>query len=66
MKRVLVVGGTGTIGQATVRALAAAGHEAVCFGRRGPPEATFRAGDVTQAGSVLAEGFRGERFDAVV
>ena len=66
MKRVLVVGGTGTIGRATVRALAAAGHEAVCFGRRGPDGAECRAGDVTRAGSVLAEGFRGERFDAVV
>ena len=71
MKRVLVVGGTGTIGRATVRALAAAGHEAVCFGRRRGPEnavlgAAFRAGDVTRAGSVLAKGFRGERFDAVV
>ncbi len=66
LKRVLVVGGTGTIGRAVVRALAAAGHEAVCFGRRGPDGAVFRAGDVTRAESVLAEGFRGERFDAVL
>ena len=70
MTRVLVVGGTGTIGRATVRALAAAGHEAVCFGRRGLDDAgsgaVFRAGDVTRAGSVLAEGIRGERFDAVI
>ena len=68
--RVFVVGGTGTIGQATVRALAAAGHETVCFGRRGLGDAVFgaafRAGDVSRAGSVLAEGFRGEQFDAVV
>ena len=28
--------------------------------------AAFRGGDVTRAGSVLADGFRGERFDAVV
>ncbi len=66
MSRVLVVGGTGTIGRAAVRALVAAGHDAVCFGRRGPDEAAFRAGDVTRAGSVLADGFRGERFDAVM
>lgn len=64
--RVFVVGGTGTIGRATVGALEAAGHDLVCFGRRGPEGAVFRAGDVTQAGSVLAEGLRGERFDAVV
>lgn len=64
--RVFVVGGTGTIGRATVGALAAAGHDVVCFGRRGPEGALFRRGDVTQAGSVLAEGFRGERFDAVI
>lgn len=66
MTRVLVTGGTGTIGRATVRALAAAGHEAVCFGRGAPEGAVFRAGDVTRVRSVLADGFRGERFDAVV
>ena len=66
LTRVLVVGGTGTIGRATMRALAATGHEAVCFGRRGPAGAAFRAGDVTRAESVTADGFRGERFDAVL
>lgn len=64
--RVLLVGGTGTIGQATAGALVAAGHDLVCFGRRGPPGAEFRAGDVTQTDKVFAEGFRGERYDAVV
>ena len=64
--RVLVVGGSGTIGQATLRALGAAGHEAVCFGRRGPAGEAFRAGDVTRTESVIADGLRGERFDAVI
>ena len=69
-RRVFVIGGTGTIGRATVAALGAAGHEVVCFGRRGPEEVTlgvaFRAGDVTRVASVIEDGFRGERFDAVV
>ena len=64
--RVLLVGGTGTIGQATAGALEAAGHELVCFGRRGPSGAEFRAGDVTDTASVLAAGFRGQHFDVVV
>ena len=64
--RVLLVGGTGTIGQATAGALEAAGHELVCFGRRGPSGAEFRAGDVTDTASVLTAGFRGQHFDAVV
>ena len=65
-QRVFVVGGTGTIGRATVQAFSAVGHEVVCFGRRGPEGVTFRAGDVTRVGSVMSDGFRGERFDAVV
>jgi divinyl chlorophyllide a 8-vinyl-reductase len=64
--RVFVVGGTGTIGRATVAALQAARHEVVCFGRRGPDGAVFRAGDVTQTTSVSTDGLRGERFDAVI
>ena len=34
-QRVLVLGGTGTIGQATVRALQRLGHTVVCVVRRG-------------------------------
>lgn len=64
--RVLLVGGTGTIGQATAGALETAGYELVCFGRRGPTGAEFRAGDVTDTASVLAAGFRGQHFDVVV
>jgi divinyl chlorophyllide a 8-vinyl-reductase len=77
---VFVLGATGTVGQRAVRALIERGHDVVCFVRQGagvgrgkPPEvgdgplegATIRFGDVTDPRS-LAEGFRGERFDALV
>ncbi len=70
--RVFMVGATGTIGRATVRALVRHGHEVVCFvrSRNGTapdiPGVTVRTGDVTNASSVARDGFRGERFDAVV
>jgi len=75
----MVLGATGTIGRATVRALGARGHEVVCFVRRrggagsrldGDRQefhgATLRFGDVTEAGSLARDGFAGERFDALV
>ncbi len=77
-RRVFVIGGTGTIGRATVRALVLAGHEVVCFVRPQAPApglgvvlpefdgATIRFGDVTDPASVIAQGFCGERFDALV
>jgi divinyl chlorophyllide a 8-vinyl-reductase len=80
-KRVFVLGATGTIGTATVRALVRRGHEVVCFvrprsGVRGALNqedsarllagATLRFGDVTDAASLARDGFRGERFDAMV
>jgi len=80
-KRVLVLGATGTIGQATVRALVRRGHEVVCFvrpragvgGRLDPSEstrllagATVRFGAVHDAASLRNDGFRGEHFDALV
>jgi len=77
-RRVFVIGGTGTIGRATVRALVSAGHEVVCFVRPSTtapgsagvlPEfegAVIRFGDVTDPASVTRDGFCGERFDAVV
>ena len=71
-----MVGATGTIGRATVRALLRHGHEVVCFVRArkgsaaaifpGAPGATLRVGDVTDPASVARDGFCGERFDAVV
>lgn len=74
-QRVLLLGASGTIGRATLRALLAQGHEVVCFGRapagRGEPAplplgATQRVGDVTDPTSLARDGFRGESFDALV
>lgn len=71
-RRVFMVGATGTIGRATVRALVRHGHDVVCFVRAKNGAApvidgaTVRTGDVTSAVSVARDGFRGERFDAVV
>ncbi|MCU0818352.1 MAG: NAD(P)H-binding protein [Beijerinckiaceae bacterium] len=76
-RRVFVLGATGTIGRATVAALLARGHRVVCFVRpksRGEaddlasllPGAQLRFGDVTDARSLAADGFRDERFDALV
>jgi divinyl chlorophyllide a 8-vinyl-reductase len=74
-RRVLVLGATGTIGRATVRALLAEGHEAVCFVRRHsagqpshalPEGVELRFGDVTDPQSLASEGFRGERFDVLI
>jgi divinyl chlorophyllide a 8-vinyl-reductase len=64
-KRVLLLGATGTIGCATLRALLERGNDVVCFGRRGI-EGAFRKGDVSDPESIQRDGFRGERFDAVV
>jgi divinyl chlorophyllide a 8-vinyl-reductase len=68
--RVLLLGGTGTIGRAVLAALMAAGHQVVGFGRSHPgtlPEdAEWRIGDVTCAESVRDNAFSGEQFDAVV
>nr|WP_316640851.1 NAD(P)H-binding protein [uncultured Roseateles sp.] len=81
MARVFMLGATGTIGQATLRALLRRGHEVVCWvrpragvgGRLQQAEierllvgATLRFGAVTDAAALRREGFRGERFDALV
>jgi divinyl chlorophyllide a 8-vinyl-reductase len=80
-RRVLLLGATGTIGRATAHALQRRGHEVVCFarprsgvgGRRSADDAarllggaTLRFGDVRDATSLARDGFRGERFDALV
>jgi divinyl chlorophyllide a 8-vinyl-reductase len=80
-RRVFVLGATGTIGRATVRALRARGHEVVCFvrpragvgGALSPLAsaqllrgAEVRCGDVADAVSLARDGFRGEHFDALV
>ncbi len=76
-----MLGATGTIGQATVRALVARGHEVVCFVRprsgvggqlqgddtaRLFPGAVVRVGDVQDPVSLARDGFQGEHFDALV
>ena len=80
-QRVFVIGATGTIGQATVRALLRRGHEVVCFvrpragvgGRLSTDDsarllagATVRVGDVCDALSLARDGFCGERFDVLL
>ena len=80
-RRVFVLGGTGTIGRATVRALLQRGHEVVCFVRPRAgvagalsaddslqllAGATVRFGSVTDPLSLARDGFRGEPFDALV
>jgi divinyl chlorophyllide a 8-vinyl-reductase len=70
LSRVLLLGATGTIGRATARELVRRGHEVVAFVRRSaravPAGVQAREGVVTDAASVERDGFRGERFDAVV
>lgn len=80
-KRVFMLGGTGTIGQATVQALLQRGHEVVCFvrpragvkGRLRSDDsikllagAEVRFGEVTEPASLARDGFRGESFEVLV
>ena len=70
--RVCLLGATGTIGQATLRALLRRGHEVVCLVRPrpgavpAPDGAEFRRVDLGDPGAIARDGFRGERFDAVL
>jgi divinyl chlorophyllide a 8-vinyl-reductase len=64
-----MLGATGTIGRATVRALVQRGHDVVCFVRSRTAltnGATVRVGDVCDPGSLMRDGLCGERFDALV
>ncbi|WP_232628692.1 NAD(P)H-binding protein [Methylobacterium sp. Leaf118] len=80
-RRVLVLGASGTIGRATVRALVSRGHEVVCLVRRPTVTAlaaaacdpsahhaglTERIVDLTDPLSLARDGVRGERFDVLV
>lgn len=67
----LLLGASGTIGRATISALLAKGHDAVCFGREGstkdlPDEVLVRTGDVTDPRSIEKDAICSEHFDAVV
>jgi len=80
-RRVLLLGASGTIGRATATALVERGHEVTCFlrpragagGGAGAPQSAprlegteLRLGSVTDPASLARDGFRGERFDALV
>lgn len=72
-RRILVLGATGTIGRAVAKALAERGDEIVCLVRAASDTASIarmaieiRRGDVTDPNSVVRDGIRGEKFDAVV
>lgn len=75
-RRIFMLGATGTIGRATTAALTERGHHVVCFlrsRRQGPGErpnlpdpVELRFGDVSDPASPARDGFRGERFDALV
>ena len=69
--RVCLLGATGTIGRATLRALTRRGHDVVAFVRPAatPPAivgAEFRAVNLSDPRSIAHDGIRGERFDALV
>ncbi len=72
-RRILMLGATGTIGRATVKALLARGHAVICPVRNPglasaflPAGAELRPCDVTDAQSLRKEGLRSEKFDALV
>ena len=80
-RRVLLLGATGTIGQAPARALQRNGHDVVCFvrpragvgGRLAQPDiekllagTTIRFGNVGDPGSLIRDCLREERFDVLV
>ena len=78
-RRILVVGGTGTIGRAAVATLVARGYAVVCIARppiggrltqaetsRLLPGAEVRFADVTDPASLARDGFRQQAFAAVV
>ena len=79
-RRLLVVGGTGTIGRAAVAALVARGYAVVCVvrpptgGKKGRAAGTahwlqgaeVRFADVTNRASLANDGFRQQPFDAVL
>jgi divinyl chlorophyllide a 8-vinyl-reductase len=72
VRRICLIGATGTIGRATAAALVARGHNVTSFvrahaGHGGSVASTaVKIVDVTDPASIARDGFDGERFDAVV
>jgi divinyl chlorophyllide a 8-vinyl-reductase len=64
--RICLLGATGTIGDATHRALLSRGHEVICFVRTGREGTGFRSVALRDPAAIARDGFRGEPFDAVV
>lgn len=72
-KRIFMVGATGTIGRATLKALTERGYQIVVFVRRSSIKnleqcagIDVRIGDVTDAASIEKDGFRSEKFDVIL
>ena len=72
-QRILLLGATGSIGREAARALIARGHEVVCPIRPasapGPAimaGAEIRPAEIADPAALARDGFRGERFDALV
>ncbi len=80
-KRILLLGGTGTIGQASAKTLVQRGHDVVCVVRSRPDKAGVRAisdvksslpgcdvriADVTDFNSLLADGCPDDSFDTLI
>ena len=72
IRRILLLGATGTIGQAVARELASRGHEVVAPVRTMPDEGdrvsgvTYRRASVSDQASLITDGICGERFDVLV
>jgi divinyl chlorophyllide a 8-vinyl-reductase len=73
IKRIFMVGATGTIGRATLKALKERGHDIVVFVRPSSIKnleqfsgLDARVGDVTDPASIVNDGFCGEKFDVIL
>lgn len=73
LKRVFMVGATGTIGRATLKVLIERGYDIVAFVRPSSVNnlkhyagVDVRVGDITDRSSIESDGFRGEQFDVIL
>ena len=73
IKRIFMVGATGTIGRATLKALTERGYDIVVFVRPSSIQrleqtagVDVRIGDITNRSSIKNDGFCGEKFDLIV